>query len=1777
MQMKKRLLHLLYCFLAGSTAALPTQAQTGPEDITSQYLQSADFSSEDGWVQNLGEYETTIGGYGFDTELRVAEAFAGNPNLDVTAYSLTQEASLPAGDYRMTGYAFFRQGVAYDIDPAKSLAQMFAGENAVAVPALGSIEGAYANSMTAASNEFYDNNHYLNTLDFSLDTETTLTLGYKGTFDLAQSWFICGEVRLYRMTAADYRPEYQEAYAGLQALTGLTGGLQSVADQTLERYAQINEAVADYRTAIADLKATQAMVEEGMERVTATRGIIAEGEELLEQPTSASDAEKKQFDLTIATAKINLDEATTLEGIEEIAATLEKSLMQYAYNAGGSADITDLYIKDADYSTQKGWPERTNVTGWHPEYGFVDSWYGWGGFSLYQRITLPAGGYRLTCNAFVQPISSNYEYPTASAIAQMVAGNDTTVIQMLDPSDFISNISHGIWDETEVSTVLYDGNKHQHTLYFNLPEETTIPIGFRGTFSNVDYYTAMGEVKLYTMTLEEYQEQYQKAYSLLQQYTGCPANLQALIDQTLADYANVEETTASYNKAITSLNKARRDVDTCVMLISEAKALIAQCEALLEQTVSAPEEERTRFSQAIADAKASLETATAPETISQLATDLEEAYTLYASATGAANEVTQLYIRNADLSDTEGWTYNLAGRGFQPSLKVAETWYDLTPASYSLTQEVTLPAGGYRLTGHAFFTHEEAEGELARIIAGNTTQTIIEADGSKFPNSSTALEEAAKAFYTNNEYLNTLYFFLPQKTTLKLGYEGSFGKSNASIWVAMGAVRLYTMSMEEYKEQFQTVYKQLQEYAALTSGLNTLVNPTLEKYTGFEGTTTAEYTQALAEMNEVRISVENFPDSIAEAQKWITQSEELLNSTPAESSVKDEFDLTIAKAKINLEAATTLKAISQIIADLQQAGIDFEMAAGIPADVTDIYIQNADLANKGGWNNSMTSFDIELRVAEAYASSVSYEYRSYFLNQKITLPAGDYRLTGYAFFRQGMQNYGDPTKSLAQLYAGEEEQTVAPLGSIDCPAYAYYMEDAANEFYNNGNYLNTIDFSVGKDTTLTIGFKGEFDETSSWFICGEVKLYRMSLGVYQKEYQALCDELKSLSELTTGLGNIIQAALSEYSGMEESVPAYRKAIADLNETKEQANRFITQVTEANELVTECESNSTHSTPDNDEAKAAFDQAVITAKEQIDQASTLEEITSIMEELDNARQTYVQAAIPEEGYPFDYTFLIASINKAGTNWTTLHGTFSSTIQSGKELTATNCDKISIQLSWTGDMCYYTASDLPAGHYKVTADMKHAGILFANEKNVSVDSTGIFCLDEVIVVPNDSLLIGFANSTSASFIHIKLEYKGVLTEEEHLRYEQERLQAEIDEATAWSQANVGEDAFQIPESAAAALKATIQAVTPSVESTSLIAIQAARETLADALDTFRNSELNAPEEGELFNIISSGDGTYSNRFVTMTGNSSYYYNNLLEPSDHLAQTFMPEAQDTPNHYKFSALIDGNEAYLDNHYNYTPTENTSYLITPTETSGEYDLLYFRNGTPEAYFNPGYGFNTNPIHYQIAPARKATIGLNVTEAGWATLMLPFDAEVPEGLTAYVCGGTEDSQKDGTTVVTLEQAETLEAHTPYILSGAQGNYSFSGYGTAGHDMYGTDYMTGTYVDMTAWAGTYVLQNQDGKVGFYKVVAGDEPTVGANRAYMNQILEQAGINVLALRLPDEGGISTGIGSAETDGDTLVNVYDLNGRLVRQQVKTGEALQGLHKGIYIVNGVKKAVK
>ena len=187
--------------------------------------------------------------------------------------------------------------------------------------------------------------------------------------------------------------------------------------------------------------------------------------------------------------------------------------------------------------------------------------------------------------------------------------------------------------------------------------------------------------------------------------------------------------------------------------------------------------------------------------------------------------------------------------------------------------------------------------------------------------------------------------------------------------------------------------------------------------------------------------------------------------------------------------------------------------------------------------------------------------------------------------------------------------------------------------------------------------------------------------------------------------------------------------------------------------------------------------------------------------------------------------------------------------------------------------------------------------------------------------------------------------------------------------------------------------------------------------------------------------------------------------------------------------------------------------------------------------------------------------------KADYGTLILPFDAELQEGMEAYTCDGKEENEL----TLTLTPAESFVANTPYIVkkTGATTDYTFNGIAFSFANSYTDGLLTGTLVDMTAPAGSLVLQNQPTGLGFYQVETNDI-TVKANRVYVTE--EMAGVNVRALILP---GNETGINSVVAE-DSIVDVYTIGGVKVKEGVKASEALNGLAKGFYIVGG-KKVMK
>ena len=439
-------------------------------------------------------------------------------------------------------------------------------------------------------------------------------------------------------------------------------------------------------------------------------------------------------------------------------------------------------------------------------------------------------------------------------------------------------------------------------------------------------------------------------------------------------------------------------------------------------------------------------------------------------------------------------------------------------------------------------------------------------------------------------------------------------------------------------------------------------------------------------------------------------------------------------------------------------------------------------------------------------------------------------------------------------------------------------------------------------------------------------------------------------------------------------------------------------------------------------------------------------------------------------------------------------------------------------------------------------------------------------------------GLANTPALYVSHLKLT--GISLEE----YWKALLLEEINAAKAIDvTTNVGTAAFQHPASLATALTTaltTAEGVYNNSEAT-VEAIKGAITDLQAAEATFTGAELNAPAEGQLFNVaLASGEWTYKKNNVTYTlneeamtylandrGDAGLYNIQYKEVANsNLAQAFTFTKVEG-NNYKMSQIdADGNVRYICTGVPYggntaqirTTTDVDQALVVtviPTATEGKWNL---RNTEANQYIGAQdagvYTVNSH-IDFSIVETTKATVAINTTEAGWGTVMLPFAvAALPEGVKAYTCAAV-----DGTTL-TLAEVTALAANKPYIIEGAW-NETLSGAAQGIQTTYTEGLLTGVYTETPAENGTYILQNHAGEVAFYLVnnsVLEKVPNVPANHAYLTVA---GGVKAFYL------GEATAIEKVMA-GAAAGEIYDLAGRKVSRMVK-GNA--------YIIGGRKVVVK
>ena len=334
----------------------------------------------------------------------------------------------------------------------------------------------------------------------------------------------------------------------------------------------------------------------------------------------------------------------------------------------------------------------------------------------------------------------------------------------------------------------------------------------------------------------------------------------------------------------------------------------------------------------------------------------------------------------------------------------------------------------------------------------------------------------------------------------------------------------------------------------------------------------------------------------------------------------------------------------------------------------------------------------------------------------------------------------------------------------------------------------------------------------------------------------------------------------------------------------------------------------------------------------------------------------------------------------------------------------------------------------------------------------------------------------------------------------------------EGLASSAYYVGDGVFQMSSENKANFDAALAAGQTMYTTGTASAMQVGAQILAIS----KAYVLNAPDASKRYKLTLSGKGalTFKKGGAADEGG---YENPFMEANDNLAQHFTLTKVNTilnPNVYTLSFVdLDGNTRYicvgekakegLGNEKIRTTTvaaDALQIIILGTTTQDVFNMV---NSVTESKLgsNGGGLYTTNDAtNFTIAEAAKAKVNVKIdADVKYGTRIFPFTPTLPTGVVAYTCTVEGNA-------LNLAAVETPAADTPYVLfaeSGVTGT-DLEDWGLAAALTKEGGSLVGVYAAQKAPAGSYVLQNNDNKVGFYKVADGEgqQPTVGANRCYL---------------------------------------------------------------------------
>lgn len=903
-----------------------------------------------------------------------------------------------------------------------------------------------------------------------------------------------------------------------------------------------------------------------------------------------------------------------------------------------------------------------------------------------------------------------------------------------------------------------------------------------------------------------------------------------------------------------------------------------------------------------------------------------------------------------------------------------------------------------------------------------------------------------------------------------------------------------------------------------------------------------------------------------------------------------------------------------------------------PVDAThfikspDFLAQDVNITSGNAWNNiknwggnAQPKFTGDTGSGNTLVNNTNAEawnMEAIDVNQNLTgLPKGTYALSAYGFYRAGSaagaaDAHANGTEELkALLYAGEASvpfmsiaEAAGKIGNVGTNTSAGYIPNSnidAAKYFEAGNYLNTLLFSVGESGEVQIGMKKTSKIDGDWVIFDNFGL-------------------KYFGDVTIAEVELVEYVNAYNEAMDAAVAA--KVLDMKDDAKTALNNAITD-----------------NTIDLSNTTA---EALIAATNALKQAA---------EDAKDANKLYLMT-IPGT----DVTNLVLVNPNFDGNISGWTDTFTGKLNHGFQNNSAYGPINQFMECWAGQWSGATAPyvlpngklyqtvDLPAGEYTLSADV------IATQQQVGQDGyiaslddvTGIYVYAQSDVLfksdacnatgaapqryeftfnttggPTElGLLIENTNCNWAVMDNVKLVYNGEST----VNVIQEALKEAVAGAADLSGVDANDAVKQAYADAVSAASTAAQNNGKSDEyyQTALNNMNSTKAAVENSANVYKEivkiNEKAAQLKGtEAIGLYAQVLATYTDKTATEVAPFEAAYNaakavatggyqiegidnSWVGQSGTVPEWACPDMPGAPERFAgapfegdvmtktitglkpgtytivlrggasttgardgFEVLTGQNRAYLfanDALYSMEVYDRTSIAAgtveTATLTCGVKEdgvlKMGIQNKTKGANW---FVVNLISVTFDSSELPTTDVELAVSDAKYATFMAPFDAQLPTGVKAYTIDGV-----GGENELVITEQGAIAANTPVLLfSETAVTETLIGVSMAEAATYTSGLLTGVYAPVEITGG-YVLQNGVNGVAFYRVDSSDPITVPANRAYLDGVNSEA----KAFFFP------------ESEATAIEGINALaNGNVEAIYNAAGAKQNGLQKGINII--------